>query len=53
MIYLLLDCDEYLAAQRLAELKADLGDPELAGLNIAETGRPADRARPICWRRRA
>lgn len=36
MIYLLLNCDEYLAAQRIAELKQGLGDPELAGLNSAE-----------------
>jgi DNA polymerase-3 subunit delta len=38
MIYLLLDCDEYLAGQRLAEFKAALGDPELAGLNTTELG---------------
>ena len=38
MIYLFLNADEYLAAQRLAELKAALGDPELASLNIAELG---------------
>ncbi len=36
MIYLLLDCDEYLAAQRLAALSAALGDPEMAGLNTTE-----------------
>lgn len=36
MIYLLLNCDEYLAAQRIGELKRALGDPELAGLNTAE-----------------
>lgn len=33
MIYLLLDCDEFLTAQRLAELKAALGDAEMADLN--------------------
>lgn len=38
MIYLLLACDEYLAAQRLAPLKAALGDPEMAGLNTADYG---------------
>jgi DNA polymerase-3 subunit delta len=36
MIYLLLNCDEYLASQRLADLKAALGDPELASLNTTE-----------------
>jgi DNA polymerase-3 subunit delta len=36
MIYLLLNCDEYLAAQRIAELKQNLGDAELAGLNSSE-----------------
>lgn len=36
MVYLLLNCDEYLAAQRVAELRRALGDPELAGLNTAE-----------------
>lgn len=35
MILLLLDCDEYLAAQRVAEIKAGMGDPEMAGLNTA------------------
>lgn len=38
MVYLFLNADEYLVAQRLAELKAAMGDPELAGLNIAEFG---------------
>jgi len=33
MIYLLLNCDEYLAAQRIAEWKAALGDAEMADLN--------------------
>ena len=36
MIYLFLDCDEYLAAQRIRELKAAVGDAELADLNISE-----------------
>ena len=36
MIYLFLRADEYLAAERLAALKAALGDPETAGLNISE-----------------
>ncbi len=36
MIYLFLNCDEYLATQRLAQLKAALGDAELASLNISE-----------------
>ena len=40
MVYLLLDCDEYLVAERLAALKADLGDAELAGLNITELDGP-------------
>jgi DNA polymerase-3 subunit delta len=38
MVYLFLNGDEYLIAQRLAELKAALGDPELASLNISEVG---------------
>jgi len=33
MIYLLLNCDEYLTAERLAALKAALGDAEMADLN--------------------
>jgi DNA polymerase-3 subunit delta len=40
MVYLLLDCDEYLAGEWLAARKADLGDPELAGLNITELDGP-------------
>jgi len=36
VVYLFLNADEYLVAQRVAELKAALGDPELASLNIAE-----------------
>ena len=36
MIYLFLDCDEYLATQRIRELKAAVGDAELADLNISE-----------------
>jgi DNA polymerase-3 subunit delta len=36
MVYLFLDCDEYLLAERLAELKAGLGDPELAAINMLE-----------------
>ena len=33
MIFLFLNADEYLTSRRVAELKAALGDPELAGLN--------------------
>lgn len=36
MVYLFLNADEFLMSQRLAALKAGLGDPELAGLNTAE-----------------
>jgi DNA polymerase-3 subunit delta len=36
MVYLFLDCDEYLATQRIRELKAAVGDAELAELNITE-----------------
>lgn len=36
MIHLLLDADEYLAAEWLSEQKAKLGDPELASLNTVE-----------------
>ena len=40
MVYLLLDSDEYLAAQRIAGLRAALGDPEMAGLNTVELNGP-------------
>jgi DNA polymerase-3 subunit delta len=36
MIYLFLDCNEYLLTQRIRELKAAVGDAELADLNITE-----------------
>jgi len=36
MIYLYLDADEYLAAERIADHKASLGDPEMASLNMVE-----------------
>lgn len=36
MVYLFLNCDEYLATQRIRELKAAVGDAELADLNISE-----------------
>jgi DNA polymerase-3 subunit delta len=36
MVYLFLDCDEYLATQRIRQLKAAVGDAELADLNITE-----------------
>ena len=36
MVLLLLNADEYLVAERLAALKRDLGDPEMASLNTAE-----------------
>ena len=36
MLHLFLNCDDYLAAQEIAALKAALGDPEMASLNIAE-----------------
>ncbi len=45
MIYLLLNADEYLAAQRIAELKRAAGDPDLADLNtveVAEQTSPGD-----------
>jgi DNA polymerase-3 subunit delta len=45
MVYLFLNADEYLVSGRLAELKAALGDPELASLNIAELGPPLDPVR--------
>jgi DNA polymerase-3 subunit delta len=38
VVYLLLNADEYLTGRRLAELKAGMGDPELAGLNTVELG---------------
>ena len=45
MIFLFLNADEYLTALRVAELKAALGDPELASLNIVElTGSQTDPA---------
>jgi DNA polymerase III subunit delta len=40
MVYLFLDADEYLTAQKLGELKAALGDAELAGLNITDLDGP-------------
>ncbi|NJN83681.1 MAG: DNA polymerase III subunit delta [Caldilineaceae bacterium] len=36
MVYLFLNCDEFLAARRIAELKAALGEPEMADLNTTE-----------------
>ncbi|MBK8046543.1 MAG: DNA polymerase III subunit delta [Anaerolineales bacterium] len=36
MIHLFLNADEYLTAERLAALKAGIGDPEMAGLNTTE-----------------
>lgn len=36
MVYLFLDGDEYLTGQRVAALKAKLGDPEMAGLNTTD-----------------
>ncbi|MCC6168133.1 MAG: DNA polymerase III subunit delta [Caldilineaceae bacterium] len=47
MVYLFLNADEFLVAQRLAALKAALGDPELAGLNIAEIEGPQTNAADI------
>ncbi|RIK37329.1 MAG: DNA polymerase III subunit delta [Chloroflexi bacterium] len=47
MVYLFLNADEFLVAQRLAALKAALGDPELAGLNIAESEGPQTNAADI------
>jgi DNA polymerase-3 subunit delta len=35
MIYLFLDADEYLLSRKVAELKAALGDPEMADLNMS------------------
>ena len=35
MIYLFLDADEYLFSRRVAVLKAALGDPEMADLNMS------------------
>lgn len=36
MVYLFLDCDEYLASERIRQIKAAVGDAELADLNITE-----------------
>jgi DNA polymerase-3 subunit delta len=36
MVYLLLNCDEFLAAERITALKAGLGEPEMASLNTHE-----------------
>ncbi|MCB0162054.1 MAG: hypothetical protein KDD83_28150, partial [Caldilineaceae bacterium] len=44
MIYLLSDCDEYLAAERLAQLKRGLGDAEMADLNTTVFGDGSARA---------
>ena len=35
MVYLHLNCDEYLSTQRIAQMKRALGDPEMADLNMA------------------
>ncbi len=40
MVYLFLDCDEYLSSQRIAELRAALGDPETADLNAVTLDGP-------------
>jgi DNA polymerase III subunit delta len=43
MVYIFLDSDEYLAAQRIAQLRAALGDPEMADLNtVAVNGSKTD-----------
>ncbi|MBI3957632.1 MAG: DNA polymerase III subunit delta [Chloroflexi bacterium] len=36
MIYLFIDADDYLLSRRLAALKAAMGDPEMADLNVTE-----------------
>ncbi len=36
MIYLFLDADDYLLSRRLVVLKAAMGDPEMADLNVTE-----------------
>lgn len=36
MVHLFLNCDEYLASLKVAELKAKLGDPQFASLNTTE-----------------
>ncbi|MEM7131388.1 MAG: DNA polymerase III subunit delta [Chloroflexota bacterium] len=40
MIYLFLNCDEYLIAQSVSNLKARLGDPEMADLNMSTFNAP-------------
>jgi len=35
MVYLHLNCDEYLSTQRIIQMKRALGDPEMADLNMA------------------
>jgi len=47
MIHLLLDCNEYLAAQYAAKLKAGLGDAEMADLNTIELNGPRTDAAEI------
>ncbi|MBP7960598.1 MAG: DNA polymerase III subunit delta [Caldilineaceae bacterium] len=47
MITLLLNPDEYMAAERMAEFKAALGDPEMADLNTAEIDGPRTSASDI------
>lgn len=36
MVHLFLNCDDYLASQEIARLKAALGDPDLASLNTTD-----------------
>lgn len=36
MIYVFLDADDYLLSRRLSQIKAAMGDPEMADLNVTE-----------------
>lgn len=47
MNYLFLDCDEYLTSQRISELRAGLGDAEIADLNMVALEGPKTSAGEI------
>jgi len=47
MITLLLNPDEYMAAERMVQIKAELGDPEMADLNTADLDGPRTSASDI------
>lgn len=49
MIYLFLDADDYLLSRRLSEIKAAMGDPEMADLNVTELAADQTNAADILY----